>query len=198
MLKRTFLGLVMLLGLAACAAEPVWAPEAQVQAAKYRHEGPPTLSLITVVNNKTGSGAHSGLMVSGSQRVIFDPAGTFKHASIPERNDVIFGVNRNVYSTYINYHTRKSFDTYVQTIKVSPEVAERALRAVQAYGAVPKAQCSRSLTSILAGLPGFEGFPQSWFPNATRKNFAKLPGVTEQHFVDDDSDDNKYLLLQPI
>ncbi len=188
----------MLLGLAACAAEPVWAPEAQVQAAKYRHEGPTTLSLITVVNNKTGSGAHSGLMISASERVIFDPAGTFKHASIPERNDVIFGINPNVLNTYINYHTRKSFDTYVQTIEVSPEVAERALQAVKAYGAVPKAQCSRSLTAVLSSLPGFEDFPQSWFPNATRRNFAKLPGVTERHYVDDDSDDNKYILRQEI
>lgn len=198
MILRIVLGLVLLFGLGACAAEPVWAPDEAVAAVKYRDNTPPSISLVTVINNRSGGGAHSALVINASQRVIFDPAGTFKHPSIPERNDVIFGINPAVYGAYINYHTRKSFDTYVQKIQVSPEVAEMALKAVQEYGAVRKAHCSRAVTKILSGLPGFEGFPRTWFPKTLRRDFAKYPGVSEQHFVDDDSDDNSYILRQPI
>ena len=76
---RLVLSLVALLGLAACGAEPKWAPEEQVQAARFV-AGPPTyVTLYTVVNKSTGSGAHSAILVNGSERVIFDPAGTWTH-----------------------------------------------------------------------------------------------------------------------
>jgi len=90
---RQFLFLFAFLGLAACGAEPKWAPQAQVDAVRYV-EGPPTyFTLYTVVNKATGSGAHSAILVNASERVIFDPAGTWYHPSLPERNDVHFGMN---------------------------------------------------------------------------------------------------------
>lgn len=39
----------------------------------------PRISLYTMVNNESGAGAHSALVINASQRVIFDPTGTFKH-----------------------------------------------------------------------------------------------------------------------
>lgn len=195
-MRRLTLALALLFGLASCGAESIWASDEAVQAAKYRHAGPTSITLVTVVNNVNGSGAHAALVVNASQRVIFDPAGTFGHETIPERNDVQYGATERMYATYINYHTRQSFDTYTQEIQVAPEVAEAALRAVENYGAVPKAMCSRSVTEILATLPGFENFPRSWFPNQTRKAFAAYAGVSEKHFVDNDSDDNSYVLKQ--
>ena len=51
---------------------------AEVAAAAYVAPGPKSISLITVVNNRSGSGGHSALVINGSQQVIFDPAGSFR------------------------------------------------------------------------------------------------------------------------
>lgn len=197
-MRRLLLVLAIPVLLAACGftAEPKWSPDNEVSAAIYRHNGPPSISLYTVISNATGSGAHSALLINGSQRIMFDPAGTWWHPQIPERNDVHFGITPRVLEFYEDYHTRVTYHTVVQTIEVSPQVAEMALRAAQQYGAVPKAQCSVSVTSILGSLPGFQSIPRSWFPKATMRNFAALPGVTTQTLYDDDSDDNKDLLAQ--
>ncbi|HEY6918071.1 MAG TPA: hypothetical protein VI412_02350, partial [Tabrizicola sp.] len=136
---RLLLCLIALLGLAACGAEPKWAPQEQVDAVRFV-EGPPNyITLYTVVNKRTGSGAHSAILVNGSERVIFDPAGTWYHPKLPERNDVHFGMNDKALAFYIDYHTRKTYDTIEQKVYVSPEVAELVLARVKAYGAVPKA-----------------------------------------------------------
>jgi hypothetical protein len=192
---RQFLCLIALLGLAACGAEPKWAPQEQVDAVRFV-EGPPTyITLYTVVNNKTGSGAHSAILVNASQRVIFDPAGTWYHPKLPERNDVTFGMNDKALAFYIDYHTRKTYDTIEQKIYVSPEVAEMVLQRVLNNGAVAKAMCTNATSSILNGVPGFEALPRTLSPKRLSKEFGKLPGVTTRLITDDDDDNNHGILL---
>lgn len=183
--------------LAACGgpAEPVWAPDAEVQRYAYHHDGPPSLTLYTVISTGNGSGGHSALMVNGSQRVLFDPAGTFKMASAPERNDVIYGVTPRVESVYIDYHARVTYSVVRQEITVSPEVAEMALRAVQDYGAVPKAQCGLAVSRVLSRLPGFEGFPVSYFPKTAMRAFEARGAGPGRLITDDDADDNHGVLF---
>jgi hypothetical protein len=54
------LALCGILGLAGCAAPPgVWATDEAVARAAYRHDGPPRLTLFTMLNNTSGSGAHT-------------------------------------------------------------------------------------------------------------------------------------------
>jgi hypothetical protein len=177
-------------------AEPVWAPDAEVQ--RYRTPGtpPPSLTLFTVVSTENGSGGHTSLLVNGSERVLFDPAGTFRMPTAPERNDVIHGFTPRVETVYIDYHARETFDLVRQDIVVSPQVAEMALRKVQSYGAVPKAQCSLAVSQILRGLPGFEGFPIAYFPNSTRKAFERYGGGPGVVISDDDADDNHGVLFR--
>jgi len=193
---RLFIWLILPLFLAGCAytAEPIWASDEVVAQAVYREPGPTSLTLFTVINNRSGAGAHAGLMINASQRVMFDPAGTWWNPSVPERNDVHYGITPRVLEYYIDYHTRETFRTVVQTMEVSPEVAEAALRAVQAYGAVPKAQCTVAISAILKGLPGFEEFPRSWFPKVAMRAFEQYPGVTTEVIYDDDADDNSSVL----
>lgn len=192
---RLFLCLVGLTVLAACGAEPKWAPQEQVDAVRYV-EGPPNyITLYTVVNKRTGSGAHSAILVNGSERVIFDPAGTWYHPKLPERNDVTFGMNDKALAFYIDYHTRITYDTIEQKIFVSPEVAEMVLAKVKAYGAVPKAMCTDATSSILRSLPGFESLPHTFYPKVLSKAFGKLPGVTTRVITDDDDDNNHGILL---
>jgi hypothetical protein len=192
---RQALGLIAVLVLAACGAEPKWAPQEQVDAVRFV-EGPPTyITLYTVVNKSTGSGAHSSILVNASERVIFDPAGTWYHPKLPERNDVHFGMNEKALAFYIDYHTRITYDTIEQKVYVSPEVAEMVLQRVKAYGAVPKAMCTQATSSILRGVPGFEALPQTFYPKKLSRAFGELPGVTTRVITDDDDDNNHGVLL---
>lgn len=195
-MRKLLLGLMLPIFLAACGAEPKWAPDEDVQRVKYRHSGPTTLTLFTVISNRSNGGAHAGLMINGSQRILFDPAGTWWSPSIPERNDVHYGINPRVLSYYIDFHTRETYHTVMQTIEVSPEVAETAIRAVQAHGAVAKAYCTQSITTVLKGLPGFEGIKTSFYPKKAMQQFSQIPGVKEHTVYDDDDDDNSGLLRE--
>lgn len=195
-MRRFLMILALPLMLAACGAEPVWAPQAQINQVAYRAPGPATLTLVTVLNKRSGNGAHSGLIINGSQRVIFDPAGTFKHAAFPERNDVIYGITPRVLNYYTDYHARETYDVILQTIEVSPEVAEQAKRSAEAYGAVPKAQCGTATSRILRSLFGFGSIGQTPFPKKISESFSELPGVRSQFIQDDDPDDNWQNLLE--
>ncbi|MCZ8078465.1 MAG: hypothetical protein RSE12_03310 [Fuscovulum sp.] len=192
---RAFLSLLALLTLAACGAEPVWAPEERVQAARYVHDGPPSITLFTVINNRSNAGAHSGLMINGTERIMFDPAGTWQHPRIPERNDVHYGITPRIVNFYIDYHARETFRVVEQTVIVSPGVAALVAQRAKAYGAVPKAQCAKSVTEILRGVPGFENVRSSWYPNKIMDDFAKIPGVTTRVIRDEDADKNHGVLL---
>ncbi len=193
-MRKWVLLIVVAITLSGCTGQKVWAPDEAVAKAAYRNDGPARLTLFTMINNNTGRGAHSSLMINGSQRVIFDPAGSFKHKSLPERNDVIFGITPRVADVYTRYHARQTFRVQVQQIDVSPEVAEMALREVMAYGAVGRGGCSNSTSQIIARLPGFEDVKTTWFPRKLAKQFGEIPGVTSQELYEYDSDDNSKVL----
>lgn len=197
-MRRLVLSLFAVLALASCTAEPKWAPDEAVANARYVHDGPPMITLFTVISNNSGAGAHAALLINGSQRVLFDPAGTWQHPNLPERNDVHFGITEAAVDFYIDYHSRITYHTIRQDIVVTAEVAEAALRAAQSYGAVPKAMCTVSVARILRALPGFESLPQTFYPGKMMQAFGQLPGVTEQKFVDDDPEENGYLLVRGI
>lgn len=187
--RRTVL-LGLPLALAGCTGQAVWAPDDVVMRAAHVHDGPPSLTLYTVKNSSSQNGAHTALMISASQRVIFDPAGTFGHESIPERNDVIFGVTPRVEAFYTSYHARASYYVIKMHKDVPAEVAEQALALALQEGPVAKANCTRATSSMLARLPGFEGIRTTWFPDNLMRQFGALPGVRPE-FVYEDDDDNK-------
>lgn len=191
---RLLIPLVALLGLAAC-AEQTWAPQEQVDAARFVAEPPTSITLYTVMNKRSGAGAHSAILVNGSERVIFDPAGTWHHPRLPERNDVHFGMTDKAMAFYIDYHARETYDVVEQTVVVSPQVAELVLEKVKAEGPVPKSFCTSATSSVLKSTPGFESLPSTMFPKQLSKAFAELPGVTTKVITDDDDDSNHGVLL---
>ncbi len=192
----TFLGLTALSGCFGT-AEPIWATDAEVSRAVYVDDGPPKLTLYTVINNATGSGAHTALLVNASQRAIFDPAGSWYHPQLPERNDVHYGMSDPIVDFYVDYHTRITYRTVIQEIEVPPEVAEAALREIQAYGAVRRGHCADATSEILRKLPGFEGLPRTYFPRQLSRAFGALPGVTTTIARDNDPDDNSGVIEAP-
>lgn len=175
--------------LAACGADKTWDSEERVQAARYVAGPPPAITLFTTIDDRTGSGAHSSLLINASERVLFDPAGTWSHPNVPVRNDVHFGMNDRMVYFYIDYHARdsKTETSHVieQKIIVTPEIAEMIYQRAKDYGAVPKAQCANSISNILRGVPGFEGLSASWFPKRLSASFGALPGVSEKIYTEE-------------
>lgn len=194
-MRRLLAVLALPLLLAACGVE-VGAPMAEVQRRAYIHDGPPTLTLYTVVRNLDGRGAHSGLLIDGPQRVLFDPAGSFRHPHVPERGDVLHGFTPRIEDVYVDFHARESFRVIEQTVEVSPEVAAQALTLAQKNGPVAPARCALSITSLLRQLPGFEHVGTTWFPNGAARAFGEHPGVTRRVITDDDADDNHGVIIR--
>jgi hypothetical protein len=191
---RLVAGLALVSLVAGCMPEEVWAPEAEVQRASYSTSGQPTVTLLTMVSNSNGSGGHSALVIDGAQRLVFDPAGSWHHPLVPERNDVLYGMSPQLFDFYMDYHARETYHVVVQEVAVTPAQAAALSAAVQSYGPVPQARCTRSISTVLSQTPGFESIRATWFPVNLSEQFAQLAGVTEERVFDDDSDDNLELL----
>ncbi|ETA49281.1 hypothetical protein [Ponticoccus alexandrii] len=158
--------------------------------AAYRHDGPPEITLYTMINNRSDAGAHTAMMINApSQRVVFDPAGSVRFQSVPEIDDVLYGITPEVEEVFESAHARETYRVRIQKTTVAPEVAERALQLVQGHGAVPAAQCSKATSAILRQLPGFQSIGSQWYPNNLADDFARLPGVTERVRREMDDDD---------
>ena len=176
--QKTML-LVLLTGLfllSACAQQR-WASDDAIQAASYQHGGAPELTLVTIMNYAAERGDHTALFINGSQRVIFDPAGSWSLDGIPERNDVHFGMTPAAGASFYASHVRPSHYAVVQRLVVPPEVAEQAMALALQAGPVSSARCAIVTSGLLRELPGFEGIGRTWFPAALMRDFATLPGV---------------------
>jgi len=194
--RRTFI-LGAPLALAACGGgDPIWAPDDVVNAKIYRGTGQKSITLYTMINVWSGNGAHSSLLIDASQRVMFDPAGSFKHETIPGRNDVLFGISPRVEEFYVSYHARQTYYVEGQSILVSDEIAERALQLVMANGAVPKSACALAVSKVLRDIPGFENIRRTISPTRIRDDFAKIPGVVTTIYREDDADDKSIAAAQ--
>ena len=191
--RRAFVLSGLALPLVACATPEQNRPNAtpqQVADAIYRHDGPPALTLYTMISNTSGSGAHTSLMINApSQRVLFDPAGSVGLSAMPEIDDVLYGITRQIKEYYERAHARNTYHVRIQRIEVPAATAELALRRVQANGKVAPAACTTVTSRILSKLPGFESIRQVVFPNKLADQFAKLPGVTERKLFENDADD---------
>lgn len=180
------------LALAACTNEAPRIPDSgadRVARAVYRHDGPPELTLLTMINNDTGAGAHTAMVVNASQRVLWDPAGSFRNDRIVERGDVVFGATPQVVDTFTRFHARKTHHVVVQTVQVPPEVAEDVLQRMLVAGNQQPANCTRSTSAILSRVPQFSQLRTTWFPVLFSEQFAKLPGVTTRRFYETDDPD---------
>lgn len=187
-MRRLILGLTALIVLAGCRAEPIWAPEADVQRLAYADGGDASVTLITVIRTSANEGGHTAVLIDGSQRVIWDPAGTWWHPQSPERNDVHYGITPWMEAYYRDYHVRDNFHVIEQQVPVSIETADAMIAAYQAYGAVPKANCTRSTSDVIRRFPGFESVRTTWYPKTMMDDFAALPGVLTRQFFEDTLD----------
>ncbi|UXU75458.1 MULTISPECIES: hypothetical protein [unclassified Paracoccus (in: a-proteobacteria)] len=196
MQRRAFLALAAPAVLVACGADNRWASDEAVRRARYVSDEPPSITLFTVIGIPRGEGGHSALMVNASQRVIYDPAGSWEHPAIPERRDVLYGITPNFKNFYIDYHARETYWVAEDTIQVPMAVAEAALRAVEAQGPSNKGFCAVNTGKALRRVPGFEGAPTGFSPIRLREWFLTLPGVVSKKHMDGDPANNHNVLLR--
>lgn len=172
---------VLLVVLAGCGAQPQAANQSPLAYTPYVAQGPATITLITSINGRSDAGAHSALVINGSERVLYDPAGSWElqDGVAPERDDMHYGMFPAALDSYIAFQSNGVFYATEQTIVVPLAVADQAIAEAKAQGATPKALCGHSVTSVLTKLPGFESLSVGYFPKAIASDFAKLPGVVE-------------------
>ncbi|WP_305969373.1 MULTISPECIES: hypothetical protein [unclassified Mameliella] len=190
--RAAMTGLGASLFVAGCAGSvsgPDATPE-QAAAAAYRHPGEPEIILYTMINNRTGSGAHSSMLINApSQRVIYDPAGSVRFTGVPEIGDVLYGITPQAKEFFESSHARSTYRMLALSRPVDPAVAELALKLVQEKGPAGPALCSNAVSDVLGALPGFESLRGIWTPKKLATNFAKLPNVTRRVRRENDSDD---------
>jgi hypothetical protein len=176
--------------LSACAApDQPYADDSSLAAVAYRHPGPPSLTLYTMISNRDGSGGHTALMINASQRVMFDPAGSFYLSQVPERNDVLYGITPAIEQGYRSAHARSTFHVLVQSLEVTPEQAELALRLAEQAGPVAPVFCASATANLLSEIPGLASVGSTMFPVELAGRFEALPGVVSERYYEDDSPD---------
>lgn len=186
---RIFSALATVLLLAGCAARGPEADDAAIAAVSYRDPGPAYLTLYTMVNNRTGSGGHASLMINASERVIYDPAGSFYADVVPQRDDVLYGITPAIEQAYRGAHARSTYHVVRQRIEVTPEQAEIALQMAKQVGSAPPGFCAKYVVRVLQGVPGFESVNSVFQPVRLSEQFAEFPGVeTDRYYEDDDED----------
>lgn len=195
---RVLAGLLALFVLSACTADNKWASDAEVARAHYVDPNPPSITLFTSINTRNKTGAHAGLMINGTERLLYDPAGSWAHPAAPERGDLHYGMTPTMLSFYVDYQGTAPFQLVEQTIYVTPEVAEQVRQAAITYGSADKATCTKAIGTVLRGVPGFEGLPTTWYPKAMSRGFATLPGVQTQIVTSQDGALRRMLPGSPL
>ena len=183
--------ILALMCLVGCSTVSKRDPVGDADLPRYRHPGGATVTLITVLSTRDGSGVHSALIVNGDQRVIFDPAGSLAHVSLAERGDVIYGANPAIVDSYIDYHTRNTHDTVEQTRDVTDAVAGDLLARVMDHGPVMQSFCAQNVSALLRATPGFEAIGPTFFPKTLMERFAALPGVRTVRFSQPEDRDKR-------
>lgn len=190
--RRVFLLSAAGAALSACTNDAPKIPDSgpdRVARAVYRHDGPPEIVLFTMISNESGSGAHTSLLINASQRVIWDPAGSFRAEQIVERGDVVFGASPLLEGVYTRFHARKTYHVVVQRMPVSADVAEELLQRALSLGNQKPGTCALSTSKLLNSVQGFPDLPQTMFPNKLMEAFAELPGVITRRFYETDDPD---------
>ncbi|QFU09832.1 hypothetical protein PARPLA_00605 [Rhodobacteraceae bacterium THAF1] len=193
MIRALMLAVLAALTLTGCGTNnPPPADPAEVARAAYVHSGPPQLTLLTVRTVAGDSGAHTALMVNGSQRVLWDPAGSFRHPNVPEVADLHYGITPNIERGYIDYHVREDHYVVRQDLAVDAATANRLISAMRNHGAAPQATCARS-TSTLLRQAGID-VGTTWYPNALMNDFGQVPGVSTQR-IDNSNVDRRHNIV---
>lgn len=166
------------------------APAAEIAASRFANSEPAYISLLTMVNSNSGFGEHAALLINGSQQIIYDPAGSFRHTALPRRDDVVYGITPRYADYYNSYHARFGYYVKVQKFEISREQADAMIAASIARGSVPKLFCATAISDVLNDFPQFADIRPTFFPGAIMKRVANIAGVATTEVREDDIGQN--------
>jgi len=184
------IALAAVLALSGCEFYTPATPD-EIARARYVSDEPPSITLMSMVNARSGKSAHVGLLINGSEQVLFDPAGTFTHPDLPRKGDVHYGMTPRYVDYYERYHARFDYFVEVQKLPVSRAEADRILANAKAHGQSMKMTCALDIADVLKPVPRFQDVPVSFFPEALRENFAARPGVQTRYVTESDVGKNR-------
>jgi hypothetical protein len=189
-MRQALLALVAALALGGC---EVYQPAsfAEIARARYVSPEPPSVTLMSMVNARSGRSAHAGLLINGSQQVLYDPAGTFTHPDLPRRGDIHYGMTPRYVDYYERYHARFDYFVEAQKVPVTRAEADQIIANAQAQGQSMKMTCGLDVADVLQPVPPFQSVHKSFFPEALREDFAAMPGVEDSYVYESDVGKNK-------
>ena len=190
MLIRLLLAVFVAVTLSACEFYTPATPE-EIARARYVSSEPPSITLMSMVDERSGSSAHSGVLINASQQVLFDPAGTFTHPELPRSGDIHYGMTPRFVDYYERYHARFGYFVEVQRVVVTKEQAEQVLANAEARGKSLKMECGLAVSGVLQSVPPFTGMGTAFFPESIREDFARIPGVETRRIYENDKGQNK-------
>lgn len=189
-MRTTLLALAAVASLAGCEVYRPASPD-DIARARYVSDAPASVTLMSMVNSSTGRSAHVGLLINGSQQVLFDPAGTFTHPDLPRAGDVHYGMTPRYVDYYERYHARFDYFVEIQKVPVSRAAADQLIANAQAEGKSMKMTCALAAADVLQPVPPFQNVSRSVFPEALRRDFAAMPGVETRFVHEDDVGQNR-------
>jgi hypothetical protein len=189
-MRKALIAAVAGLVLAGCETYQPATPE-EVARARYVSDEPPSVTLLSMVNTRSGKSAHSALLINGSERVLYDPAGTFQHPELPRRGDIHYGITPRYLDYYERYHARFSHFVHVQTVEVSRATADQVLANAQAEGKTLKMLCAGSVTGALQPVEPFTHVRWTLSPEGVREDFARIAGVVDSYVYEVDVGKNR-------
>lgn len=188
---RCLMALLLAVTLSGCEVYTSATPE-QIAGARYVSPEPPSVTLMSMVNTKSGRSAHSGLLINGSQQVLYDPAGTFSHSDLPRAGDIHYGMTPRFVDYYERYHARFDYFVEAQKVPVTREAADRIIANAQARGGSFKLECALTAAAVLQPVPPFDQYVHTTlFPESLRQDFARIPGMKAHYVYENDVGKNR-------
>lgn len=161
-----------------------------ISAARFSSAEAPYVALLTMIDRDSGQGAHSAILVNGSQVAMYDPAGTFGVDGVPENGDVLYGITPRILNAYEFFHARATTSFLEQKVPVSREMADAVIARMEVQGPSPKFLCAINTAEILRPFAPFSDVPRSIHPTRLMEAFDRIPGTLRREVFDDDTGQN--------
>ena len=124
-----------------------------------------------------------GLLINGSQQVLYDPAGTFTHPDLPRRGDIHYGMTPRFVDYYERYHARFDYFVEAQKVPVSRAAADQLIANAQAQGQAMKMTCALDVADVLQPVPPFQDVPQELLPRGAARGLRADRRASRSSYV---------------
>ncbi len=148
---------------------------------------PPSTTLV-LAEHKGGSGAvHAALIVTGSERLIYDPSGSFTHPDTRRYGDVVYGASDEIVELFALHNADRNHDAVMRTIALESDEAEILLNSARTHGGAMPGFCAKSVASVLRSVPRFASMRDTFWPSNVQQDFENVSPVEIRSVSDTDS-----------